>query len=111
MKNAPHILDRRLVSAGYGVFALALLVQELVSAPTGSVARPTLALLGVLSVGSALMGALITASAHWQRVYALLLLALNAALALSIVAVSGGYASPLWPVVLIPMSAALLLLP
>ena len=111
MKNAPHTLDRRLLSAGYGVFALALLVQELVSPPAASATKPTLALLGVLVVAAALMGALIAARARWERVYALLLLGLNAALALAIVAMSGGHASPIWPVLLIPMSAALLLLP
>ncbi|MBC8076965.1 MAG: hypothetical protein H7Y32_12885, partial [Chloroflexales bacterium] len=111
MTNAPHIIDRRWVSAGYGVFALALLVQELVSAPIPAAPTPTLTLLGVLLLAAPITGALINPVARWQRIYALLLLALDSALALAIIAMSGGYSSSLWPALLIPMSAALLLLP
>jgi PAS domain S-box-containing protein len=111
MTNAPPILDRRWASAGFAAFALALLAQELVSAPDVASPTPALTLLGVLLLSAPLSGALLAPVVRWQRIYALALLGLNAALALAIVAVSGGHASPLWPVLLIPMGAALLVLP
>ncbi|NTU85941.1 MAG: hypothetical protein HGA45_42540, partial [Chloroflexales bacterium] len=100
-------VDPRWVGLGFAVFALALLVYALaVAAPWPAVA----ALLAFMAASVAL-GLLSAAPGRPRRLIALALLVACVALAFVAVAASGWAASPLWPALIPPILAALLLLP
>lgn len=109
--NAPARIDPRWVSLGYGGFVLALLLYELAHTTPVVYLTPTLALLLLLQIVAPLTGLFVAPRAIWQRIYALALIILNLGLSMGLVALSGGYASPLWAALLVPLLTLLLLLP
>jgi signal transduction histidine kinase len=103
----PASIDPRWVGLGFAVFTLALLTYALVwPAPTPVL----LCLLGLVLVAPPL-GLLSAAHRGARRILALILFLFTVALALAAIVLSGGAASPLWPVLIMPVFAALLLLP
>lgn len=104
-KQAAYAIpDRRWVSLGYAIFVLSLICYEYIRVPNEF--SSVLTLLCVLLVAAPITGAMPTARASWQYVYNALLLVFDIALAFGIIILSGGYASPLWMVLLVPLSAA-----
>ncbi len=103
----PPTIDPRWVGFGFAVFALALLVYALASATTSLALA---ALLAFAALAPAL-GLLTAPRRAGRRLLALALLVGCVALAFAVVAASGGAASPLWPALLPPIFATLLLLP
>ncbi|NJN17028.1 MAG: GAF domain-containing protein [Oscillochloris sp.] len=100
-------IDPRWVGGGFAAFVAILLVYALVLVPAPA---PRLALLG-LAITVPVCGGLIADRRLWWRRLALVLLALATGFGLLAVGLSGGIASPLWPAVLLPVLAALLMLP
>lgn len=104
-------LDPRWTSLAYGVFAAVMLVYELSLPPLESLwQRPTVLLLLLFLATAPLTGALLSPRANWQQITGQALIVVNTALALTIIALSGGYTSPLWMLLFIPMLTAVLLL-
>ncbi|GAB4440709.1 MAG: hypothetical protein OHK0015_37080 [Chloroflexi bacterium OHK40] len=100
-------IDPRWVGLGFACFALALLAYALAHAV------PALALAALVAHGAASVALGLLSAPRWpgQRRLALALLVGCATLALCAVALSGAAASPLWPTLIPPIFAALLLLP
>lgn len=107
------LLNRRWIGPIYALFAVALLVVAALQSADIIVPFPLpLVLLLALLVAAALTGALIVRGRN-ERTRALAgpLLLADAALALALIALTGGYQSPLWVALLIVSTAAPLLLP
>lgn len=105
-------IDPRWVGLAYGLFALVLLVYELSLRPVAAGwPGPTVLLLLAFFLTAPLTGALLSPQTLWQRISGQMLIVVDTALALGIIALSGGHASPFWMALVIPMLTALLLLP
>jgi PAS domain S-box-containing protein len=106
-------LDRRWISLGYSVFALALLLLATMQRLDMIAGLPAaLVLLAVLGVAAPLTGLLLgRGRAVGRQPLTLALLVVDALAALGLIAVTGGYASPLWVALLVVSTAAPLLLP
>ncbi len=103
----PASIDPRWVGLGFAVFTLTLITYALVwPAPPPAV----LSLIGLVIVAPPL-GLLSAAFRPAQRWLALGVLVLTIGLAFTTIAFSGGVASPLWSVLIIPVFAALLIMP
>jgi signal transduction histidine kinase len=103
----PASIDPRWVGLGFAVFTLTLITYALVWP-----AQPLvlLCLIGLVIVAPAL-GLLSAPRRPSQRAVAVGTLVLTVALALTTIAASGGVDSPLWSVLIIPIFAALLIIP
>lgn len=109
----------RWTGLGFGTFAGILLFYEL-ALMLGQIEwqTPTLWLLLALVCAAPLTGALLTPRTRWQRIGGQALIVIDAALTLSLIVFScrgsvacAAYTSPFWIALLIPMLAALLLMP
>jgi PAS domain S-box-containing protein len=107
------LLDRRWISLGYSAFALALLLLATMQRATLIAGLPVaLLLLTILAVAALLTGRMLgRGRAVGRRPLALALLLVDALVALALIAVTGGHASPLWVALLVVSTAAPLLLP
>lgn len=104
------LLDRRWIGLMYAAFALVLLaLATLQRAETVALLPPALLLLLALVLATALTAMLI-GQGHAPRLSTVLLL-VDAVAALGLIALTGGYASPLWVGLLLVSTAAPLLLP
>lgn len=101
-------INPRWISLGYGVFAVIMLLYGLSLTPAqASWYSPPLMLLLAFVFAAPLTGALLAPRAYWQRLYGLALIIIDTALVLGIVALSGGYASPFWVALFIPILSVL----
>jgi signal transduction histidine kinase len=97
---------------GFGLLVLLLLAFEVVrTMPEAWLVTPTVTLLLVTQVTAPVLGLFIAPQTVWQRICALVLALLNLALAMSVIAFSGGFTSLLWPIITVPLIALLLLMP
>jgi PAS domain S-box-containing protein len=105
--TAAPTIDPRWVGLGFAFFALALLSYTLAHT------TPTAALLltFAFALAAPFLGLLTAPRDRARRLLALALLLLCIAVAFSVIALSGAAASPLWPTLIPPIFAALLLLP
>jgi PAS domain S-box-containing protein len=100
------------LALGYGlVLALLLVVHVARLNPGAALFSPTLLLLLALLLVAPLSAFTLAPRSSRQRLLALGLLVATYGLALALVLASGGYASPFWLAVALPMISALLLLP
>jgi K+-sensing histidine kinase KdpD len=101
------VIGPRWVSLGFAVFALVLLAYAL------ALSVPPLAgaALGAYAVAAPALGWLVAPAGAARRALAVALLVTCVALAFAAVVPSGGALSPLWPALLPPILAAVLLLP
>lgn len=113
-------INPRWTSLGYGVFVAALLVYEYAALwPTQDVAlfspafwaAPNRILLVVLLAVATLSGAFLAPRNRRQRIISLGLIIATLALGLALIASSGGYASPFWVALALPILSTLLLKP
>lgn len=107
-------IDLRWISLGYGIFALVSLIYAFLSPAlerdvTGF--SLLIMLLFAFVITAPLAGALAAPRSSHQRLAGMLLLLINTALALGIIALSGGIRSPFWMLLAVPMLAAVFLLP
>lgn len=100
------IVDPRWVGLGFAIFGLALGAFAATAAPPAAFVPLTL-----LIVAAPALGLLSAPRGRRERTAALGLLLVCLALAFAVVAASGWAASPLWPALVPPLFAALLLLP
>ncbi len=113
------VIHPRWTGLGFGMFATILLVYELALMP-GPInwQAPTLWLLLAFVCAAPLTGVLLVPRTRWQWIVGQALMVIDAALALSLIGLRcyglvacAVYTSPFWIALLIPMLAALLLMP
>ncbi|NJM07247.1 hypothetical protein HC891_15230, partial [Candidatus Gracilibacteria bacterium] len=102
-------IDTRWVGMGFGLFSAMLLVYGLAREPLPP--WGVVSALILLVVCAPLAGFSLQPSPRLARLRSLGLVILLAALALALVGLSGALVSPFWPALLLPMLAALLLMP
>ncbi|MFL5806189.1 MAG: ATP-binding protein [Roseiflexaceae bacterium] len=107
------LLDRRRISLGYSVFALALLMLATMQRADMIAGFPVaLLFLIALAVAAPLTGLMLgRGRTIGQQPLLLALLLVDALAALGLIAATGGYTSPLWVTLLVVSTAAPLLLP
>ncbi len=105
--TSPPSIEPRWVSLGFALFALALLAYTLALAAPPEAGGAIFA----LALAAPFLGLLTAPRSRGRRRLAIALLIGCVALAFSAIALSGATTSPLWPALIPPLFAALLLLP
>ncbi len=103
-------IDLRRVSFTYAIFALILLIYEIMLvAGDLSWSSPRLLCLLAFLVTAPLTGALLVPHTRRQRIGELVFIVVDTALVIGLIAISGGMLSPYWIALLVPMVSAMLL--
>ncbi|WP_129629763.1 ATP-binding protein [Candidatus Oscillochloris fontis] len=112
-KSRKHILSSTLINpiwvgVGFGILSISLLLYAIVQIETSLSTLISLLMLSLVGPGAGMV-ALIGGVPMRRSAYVLLVAAVG--LAFGVIMLSGGGDSPLWPALLLPISAALLIMP